>query len=43
MAAWPTRLLPSTNGWLETSEKHKAAAFSSNVGYSSAPPKVICG
>jgi len=25
-------LLPSTNGWLATSEKQRAAAFSTSVG-----------
>jgi hypothetical protein len=32
IAAWPTRLLPSTKGWFPTSEKQSAAAFSASVG-----------
>ena len=31
MAACPTRLLPSTKGWLWISEKPSAAAFSTSV------------
>ena len=43
MAACPIRLLPSTNGWFMTSEKPKAAAFSTAVGYRFTPPKVMRG
>lgn len=32
MEACPTRLLPSTKGWLSTNEKQSAAAFSARVG-----------
>lgn len=31
IAAWPTRLLPSTKGWLLMSEKPSAEAFSTTV------------
>ena len=43
MDACPIRLLPSTNGWFMTSEKPKAAAFSTAVGYRFTPPKVMRG
>ncbi len=42
-AAWPARLLPSSKGWLRTSEKARAAPFSARLGYRSAPSKDACG
>jgi hypothetical protein len=36
-------LVPSTNGWLRTSEKPRTAALSISVGYRSTPPNVALG
>jgi hypothetical protein len=38
IAKCPTRLLPSRNGWLHTSENPRAAAFVGRHGYRSCPP-----
>ena len=41
MAACPTLLLPSRNGWFWIREKPSAAALPANPGSRSSPPKVV--